>query len=92
MKRERKIPVLTSLGFLGTAYQAGKVGYGNFPWIDNVKENPIQPFQNLVGYSSGGFNFATLLDTDLPAAVGIVADKALKWAGINVSFGKRFKL
>lgn len=88
----RRLSLVEAAGALATLYQAGKVGYGNYSWIDNVKENPVQPFTNVIGISGGSFSLPTLIETDAPFAAGVIIEKVLKWAGFRVNFGKKLKL
>lgn len=87
----KKHSIVTALGAGMTAYQAGKVGYGNYSWIDNVKENPTQPFMNLIGMGTGSFSLSNLVEVDAPVVVGYLTEKVLHKIGLDFKVSKRWK-
>jgi len=87
----RKHSIVEAAGAALTGYQAGKVGYGNFSWIDNVKENPTQFALNFVGMGNGSFSLSDLIQVDGPVAVSYIAEKVLHKLGLDFKVSKRWK-
>ena len=87
----KRASVAEIIGVGLTGYQAGKVGYGNYPWLANVKENPTQFALNFIGMGSGSFSLSDLIEVDGPAAVGYIAEKVLHKMGLDFKLSRRFK-